>query len=98
MFLTTANTLDTIPRPLLDRMEVIRIAGYTEDEKTNIAIKYLIPKQLREHGLKKGDIIIPEKTIRDIINYYTREAGVRNLERQKATICRKGARILLETG
>jgi len=98
MFLTTANTLDTIPRPLLDRMEVIRIAGYTEDEKTNIATKYLIPKQLREHGLKKGDIIIPEKTIRDIINYYTREAGVRNLERQIATICRKGARILLETG
>ncbi|MFY9175942.1 MAG: endopeptidase La [Caldicoprobacterales bacterium] len=98
MFLTTANTLDTIPPPLLDRMEVIRIAGYTEDEKTNIAIKYLIPKQLKGHGLKKGDIIIPEKTIRDIINYYTREAGVRNLERQIATICRKGARILLETG
>ena len=98
MFLTTANTLDTIPRPLLDRMEVIRIAGYTEDEKTNIAIRYLIPKQLEAHGLKKGSIIIPEQTIRDTINYYTREAGVRSLERQIAAICRKGARNLLETG
>lgn len=98
MFLTTANTLDTIPRPLLDRMEVIRIPGYTEDEKTNIAIKYLVPKQLEQHGLKKGNIIIPEQTIRDIINYYTREAGVRNLERQIAAICRKGARFLLEAG
>ncbi len=98
MFLTTANTLDTIPRPLLDRMEVIRIAGYTEDEKTNIATKYLVPKQLEAHGLKKGSIIIPEQTIRDTINYYTREAGVRNLERQIAAICRKGARKLLETG
>ncbi|NLI60416.1 MAG: endopeptidase La [Clostridiales bacterium] len=98
MFLTTANTLDTIPRPLLDRMEVIRIAGYTEEEKTQIAVKYLIPKQLEEHGLERGNIVIPKKTIGDIINYYTREAGVRNLERQIASICRKGARTLLETG
>lgn len=98
MFLTTANSLDTIPQPLLDRMEVIRIAGYTEEEKTQIALRYLIPKQLEEHGLKKGNVIIPEKTVHDIINYYTREAGVRNLERQIATICRKGARRILETG
>ncbi|HZJ83577.1 MAG TPA: endopeptidase La [Clostridia bacterium] len=97
MFLTTANTLDTIPRPLLDRMEVIRIAGYTEDEKTNIARKYLVPKQLKEHGLKRGNMVILEKTIRDIITHYTREAGVRDLERQIAAICRKGARKLLET-
>lgn len=97
MFLTTANTLETIPRPLLDRMEVIRIAGYTEDEKTNIATKYLIPKQLEAHGLEKGSISIFKQTTRNIINYYTREAGVRNLERQIAAICRKGARKLLET-
>jgi len=98
MFLTTANTLDTIPQPLLDRMEVIRIAGYTEEEKTQIAVRYLIPKQLEEHGLKRGNVIIPENTVHDIINYYTREAGVRNLERQIAAICRKGARKILETG
>lgn len=98
MFLTTANTLDTIPQPLLDRMEVIRIAGYTEEEKTQIALRYLIPKQLEEHGLKRGNVIIPEKVVHDIINYYTREAGVRNLERQIAAICRKGARKILETG
>jgi ATP-dependent proteinase. Serine peptidase. MEROPS family S16 len=97
MFLTTANTLDTIPRPLLDRMEVIRIEGYTEEEKAQIALRYLIPKQLEQHGLKRGNVIIPEQTIHDIINYYTREAGVRNLERQIAAICRKSARKLLET-
>ena len=94
MFLTTANTLDTIPRPLLDRMEVIRIAGYTEEEKTNIALKYLIPKQLEAHGLKRGNIIFTEQSIRSIINLYTREAGVRNLERQIAAVCRKGVRFL----
>jgi len=96
LFLTTANTLDTIPRPLLDRMEVISLSGYTEEEKLNIAIRYLLPKQLEKHGLKKQNIKIDEKTIRDIINYYTREAGVRNLERQIATICRKAARIIIE--
>jgi ATP-dependent Lon protease len=98
MFLTTANTLETIPRPLLDRMEVIHISGYTEEEKLHIASRYLIPKQVKEHGLKEGSVQIPERAIRDIINYYTREAGVRNLERQIATICRKAARKILETG
>ncbi|MFO7154363.1 MAG: endopeptidase La [Caldicoprobacter oshimai] len=98
MFLTTANTLETIPRPLLDRMEVIHISGYTEEEKLHIASRYLIPKQVKEHGLKEGSVQIPERVIRDIINYYTREAGVRNLERQIATICRKAARKILETG
>ena len=98
MFLTTANTLDTIPRPLLDRMEVIRIAGYTEEEKTQIAVKYLIPKQLEEHGLERGNIVIPKKTIGDIINYYTKEAGVRNLERQIASICRKEPEPSLRLG
>ncbi|MBM7582329.1 ATP-dependent Lon protease [Caldicoprobacter guelmensis] len=98
MFLTTANTLETIPRPLLDRMEVIHISGYTEEEKVHIASRYLIPKQVKEHGLKEGSVQIHERVIRDIINYYTREAGVRNLERQIATICRKAARKILETG
>nr|MBO2494498.1 endopeptidase La [Clostridia bacterium] len=97
MFLTTANTLETIPRPLLDRMEVIQISGYTEEEKVHIASRYLIPKQVKEHGLKEGSVQISERAIRDIINYYTREAGVRNLERQIATICRKVARQILET-
>ncbi len=97
MFLTTANSLDTIPRPLLDRMEVIYITGYTEEEKLKIASNYLIPKQLKEHGLEKNSLIISEKTIRDVINYYTREAGVRNLERQIATICRKAARKIVES-
>jgi len=96
MFLTTANTLDTIPRPLLDRMEVISIPGYTEEEKLNIAMRHLLPKQLKKHGLKKSNLKIDEKTVKDIINYYTREAGVRNLERQIATICRKAARIIIE--
>ncbi len=97
MFLTTANTLDTIPRALLDRMEVIHITGYTEEEKLNIATRYLITKQLKEHGMKEDSLIISEKTVRDIINYYTRESGVRSLERQIATICRKAARRVIET-
>lgn len=95
LFLTTANNLDTVPRPLLDRMEIIHITGYTEEEKLNIAQKYLIPKQLKEHGLKKSSLTMDEQTIRDIINYYTREAGVRNLEREIANICRKTARMLV---
>ncbi|WP_129723265.1 endopeptidase La [Xylanivirga thermophila] len=98
MFLTTANTLDTIPRPLLDRMEIIRIPGYTEDEKLNIAKQYLIPKQLKEHGLPEDGIMMSDNTIRDIINYYTREAGVRELERQIAAVCRKAARRVAEMG
>lgn len=95
LFLTTANTLDTIPRPLLDRMEVITISGYTEEEKVQIAQRYLLKKQLRAHGLRKRNLRISEDTIRSIINYYTREAGVRNLEREIANLCRKAARALV---
>ncbi len=94
MFVCTANTLN-IPAPLLDRMEVIRIPGYTEDEKTNIAKKYLIPKQMEANGLKPAELKISDKTIRDVIRYYTREAGVRNLEREIAKICRKVVKELL---
>ena len=94
MFVATANTLD-IPSPLLDRMEVIRLAGYTEDEKINIAMRYLIPKQIKNNGLKKGEIQIEESAVRDIIRYYTREAGVRSLERDIAKICRKVVKGLL---
>lgn len=96
MFITTANTVDTIPQPLLDRMEIIYISSYTEEEKLNIAMKYLLPKQLKEHGLKKENITLSEPTMRDIINYYTREAGVRNLERRIADVCRKAAKQLVE--
>lgn len=97
MFLTTANSLETIPRPLLDRMEVIHISSYTEEEKVNIALKYLIPKQVEAHGLDKKSIDIDEKTARDVINYYTREAGVRNLEREFANLCRKAARTIVSS-
>ncbi|MGB1884108.1 MAG: endopeptidase La, partial [Gammaproteobacteria bacterium] len=95
MFITTANSLN-IPAPLLDRMEVIRISGYTEDEKVNIAQKYLIPKQIENAGLANEEIKISEKVIRDIIRYYTREAGVRNLEREVATLCRKVVKQILQ--
>ena len=88
MFVATSNSLN-IPGPLLDRMEVIRLAGYTEDEKTNIAINYLIPKQLKNNGLKASELTIQKSAIVDIIRHYTREAGVRNLEREIAKICRK---------
>jgi ATP-dependent Lon protease len=94
MFIATANTLN-IPPPLLDRMEVIRLSGYTEDEKVNIATRYLIPKQLKNNGLKQSELHLSEKTIRDIIRYYTREAGVRNLEREIAKISRKVTKDLL---
>jgi ATP-dependent Lon protease len=97
MFLTTANSLDTIPRPLLDRMEVISLTSYTEEEKINIAMKYLVPKQIEAHGLKKSNITIEEQAARDIINFYTREAGVRSLEREIASVCRKAARNLIAT-
>jgi ATP-dependent Lon protease len=94
MFVATANTMD-IPAPLLDRMEVIRIAGYTEDEKVGIAMKYLIPKQIRDNGLKEKEISISEAVVRDIIRYYTREAGVRGLERDLSKICRKVVKNLM---
>jgi ATP-dependent Lon protease len=94
MFVATANTLN-IPPPLLDRMEVIRLSGYTEDEKVNIAMRYLVPKQLKNNGLKENELHLPEKTIRDIVRYYTREAGVRNLEREISKICRKVTKELL---
>ena len=96
MFVTTANSLN-IPAPLLDRMEVIRISGYTEDEKVNIAQKYLIPKQLENAGLAAGEVKISEGALRDIVRYYTREAGVRNLEREIASIARKVVKEILQT-
>ena len=95
MFITTANSLN-IPAPLLDRMEVIRLAGYTEDEKVNIAKKYLIPKQIAANGLKKNELQILEPALRDLVRYYTREAGVRNLEREIANLCRKVVKQLLK--
>lgn len=98
MFITTANTTSSIPAPLLDRMEVIRISGYTEEEKLQIAIRYLLPKQMKEHGLKEGQMKISEAAFRSVINYYTREAGVRNLERNIANICRKAAKKIVEDG
>jgi len=94
MFVATSNSLN-IPGPLLDRMEVIRLAGYTEDEKTHIAMKYLLPKQIKNNGLKLGEIDVKESAIQDIIRYYTREAGVRALEREISKICRKVVKLLL---
>ncbi len=94
MFVATSNTMN-IPAPLLDRMEVIRLSGYTEDEKVNIAMRYLLPKQLKTHGLKDTEIHVPESVVRDIVRYYTREAGVRSLEREIAKICRKVVKELL---
>ena len=88
MFVATSNSLN-IPGPLLDRMEVIRIPGYTEEEKLNIATRYLLPKQLKANGLKAGELSVAEDALRDIVRYYTRESGVRNLEREIAKICRK---------
>ncbi len=96
MFVATANTLN-IPPPLLDRMEVIRLAGYTEDEKINIARQYLLPKQLKANGLKDNEISVTESALREIVQYYTREAGVRALDREIAKICRKVVKALLLT-
>ncbi|MBS6178543.1 endopeptidase La [Emergencia timonensis] len=95
MFITTANSTDTIPRPLLDRMEIVEVPGYTEEEKVKISQRYLIPKKTKEHGLKKENIKISEKALHDLINYYTRESGVRNLEREIANLCRKVARKIV---
>ncbi len=94
LFIATANTLN-IPPALLDRMEVIRLSGYTEDEKVNIAIRYLMPKQMKNNGIKKGELSVSEASIRDLVRYYTREAGVRGLEREISKICRKAVKLLL---
>ncbi|PEY69037.1 endopeptidase La [Bacillus cereus] len=95
MFVATANTLSSIPGPLLDRMEIISIAGYTELEKVHIAREHLLTKQLKEHGLRKGNLQVRDEALLEIIRYYTREAGVRTLERQIAKVCRKVAKIIV---
>jgi ATP-dependent Lon protease len=94
MFVATANTMN-IPAPLLDRMEVIRLSGYTEDEKVNIAMRYLLAKQMKNNGLKDLELVVSESAVRDIVRYYTREAGVRSLEREISKICRKVVKSLL---
>ena len=96
LFITTANTLDTVPRPLLDRMEVIELGSYTDEEKVMIAKNHLIPKQLSKHGLKKSQLRVSEEAVREIIACYTRESGVRSLERCIGDICRKAAMELLD--
>ena len=91
LFIATANSLETVPRPLLDRMEIVEISGYTSEEKFKIAKKHLLPKQAQEHGLKKANLGITDGALHDVVSFYTREAGVRNLERRIAEICRKAA-------
>ncbi len=98
LFITTANDMDSIPQPLLDRMEVISLGGYTDEEKAEIARRHLMPKQLKKHGLKASNFRLGDDALRLIINSYTREAGVRELERQLARLCRKTARYITETG
>ncbi|AJD91682.1 peptidase [Jeotgalibacillus malaysiensis] len=95
MFIATANNLSTIPGPLRDRMEIITIAGYTEIEKINIAKNHLLPKQIKENGLSKSQLQVRDEAIKDIVRYHTREAGVRSLERQLATVCRKAAKMIV---
>ncbi|MEC7797628.1 MAG: endopeptidase La [Pseudomonadota bacterium] len=97
MFVTTANSLN-MPQPLMDRMEIIRVSGYTEDEKVEIAKRHVLPKQMKDHGLKDGELVVPEETIRDLIRYYTREAGVRSLERALGGLARKAVREMAKTG
>ena len=97
LFIATANSLNTIPKPLIDRMEIIELSSYTRREKVSIAMNHLIPKQLKKHGLNKRSMKITPDAVEEIIDYYTREAGVRNLERSIAALCRKGAKKLLET-
>jgi ATP-dependent Lon protease len=94
LFICTANTLDTIPGALLDRMDVISLSGYTEDEKLGIAKRYLLPKQLRQHGLQRAQLTLSDKMLRTVVREYTREAGVRNLERRLADVCRKAATLV----
>merc|ERR1712173_570449 len=94
MFVATSNSFN-IPGPLLDRMEVIRLSGYTEDEKLNISIRHLIPKQIKRNGLKESEISIEDSAIIGIIRYYTREAGVRSLEREISKLCRKAVKNIL---
>ena len=96
MFITTANTLDTVPRPLLDRMEIIELDSYTDEEKLMIAKQHLLPKQMTKHGIKKTQLKISDDGIREIITCYTRESGVRNLERCFAEVCRKTAKLLID--
>ncbi len=96
LFITTANMLDPIAEPLRDRMEIIELQGYTEEEKVHIAFQYLIPRQVDENGITPEQIEFPEEGVRHVIRHYTREAGVRNLERNIGTICRKQARRLAE--
>src|SRR5690606_29428803 len=96
MFVLTANVLDTIPPALRDRMEVIRIPGYTEEEKLRIATGFLVPRQRREHGLEEAQFQVEEDALRRIVREYTREAGVRNLDREIARLCRKRARQIVE--
>ncbi|MGQ3069089.1 MAG: endopeptidase La [Brevundimonas sp.] len=96
MFVTTANSLN-MPQPLMDRMEIIRVSGYTEDEKVEIAKRHVLPKQLSDHGLKEGELIVPEDQIRELIRYYTREAGVRSLERALGGVARKAVREMAKS-
>ncbi|GAB6138875.1 endopeptidase La [Halanaerobaculum tunisiense] len=96
LFITTANTTDTIPRPLLDRMEVIKISGYTEEEKVEIADQFLLPEQVENHGLEENDLKISQNALQQVIRNHTREAGVRTLERKLASICRKAAKKVVE--
>jgi len=98
MFVCTANDLSTMPRPLLDRMEIIRLSGYTEDEKIEIVKRHLLKRQIKMAGLKKDEFSVNDKAIRDLIRYYTKEAGVRNLERELANLCRKAIKDILMDG
>lgn len=98
LFITTANTLDTIPQPLRDRMEIIELGSYTDEEKLQIAKKHMLPKQLKKHGLKPSSLRLSDDVLREVIARYTRESGVRSLERQLARLCRKTAKHLVETG
>jgi ATP-dependent Lon protease len=96
LFICTANMLDPIPAPLLDRMEIIELQGYTEDEKVHIAYRYLVPRQIKENGITAEQIEFPEASVRYVVRHYTREAGVRKLEQTIGTVCRKEARRVVE--